>query len=396
VARVLFAWEFGGDLGHASRLVPIARELRRLGHEPLFAFRDLTLLGAFAAEDFEWFAAPRLRLPPAPNASPLSSSDILLNLGYADAPGLSGALRAWLSLLELAKPDLLVADYAPTALLAARSSNVPRLTIGTGFSVPSLAEPIPALRAWHPTDRATLERIDTGLVECVARAFEKLPRGGTSPRTARDVFDAEAHLLCTFPELDPFGPREGVEYLGPQGDPESGVDAAWTGSSPRVFAYLKPRDTRFGRVVEALAALGGEVHVAAPGLDPIQASALSKGSLRVHAAPLRLDGFLQDADLCVFHAGPGLAARALVAGVPMALLPMHLEQFLVGRRLVDSGVARMLAPEANLPDLAAWLAEAAGNPALKAAARDQAGKHAAYDFKDGAARTARRIAAELA
>jgi UDP:flavonoid glycosyltransferase YjiC (YdhE family) len=396
VARVLFAWEFGGDLGHASRLVPIARELRARGHEPLFAFRDLTLLGPLAAEGFAWFAAPRLRAPPQANPSPLSATDILLNLGFADPPGLAGALRAWHSLIELTQASLVVCDYAPTALMAARMSGVPRMTIGTGFSLPAVAEPMPALRSWHPTDRATLERIDARFAESIAKAFEKLPRGGAAPRKARDVFDADAHLLCTFPELDPFGPRDGVEYLGAQGDAQSGIDVSWGSNRPRVFAYLKPRDPRFGRIVEALRALGGETHLAAPGLDRIQANTMSSATLTVHAEPLRLDTFLAGADLCVFHAGPGLAARALVAGVPMALLPMQLEQFLVGSRLVAAGVARMIAPEASLPDLAAWMRDALEDARLKEAARAQAARHAGYAFDAAAAHTAQRIAQALA
>ena len=92
MARILCAWEFGGDLGHVRRLLPIARELRRLGHEAAFAFRDLAPLGAHAAEGFEWFQAPLTRPPPAQNPAPLSPSDVLLNLGYDDAAGLAGAL----------------------------------------------------------------------------------------------------------------------------------------------------------------------------------------------------------------------------------------------------------------------------------------------------------------
>jgi len=270
------------------------------------------------------------------------------------------------------------------------------MTIGTGFSLPAAGDPLPALRAWHPTERVRLEGIDARVVESVTKAFGSLPRGGSAPRKAFDIFDADAHLLCTFPELDPFGPRDGVEYVGPQGDPGSGVEIPWGSASPRVFAYLKPRDARFSRIVDALRAMGGEVHLAAPGLDPIQAHALSSATLHVHAKPLRLDTFLADADLCLFHAGPGLAARALVAGVPMALLPMQLEQFLVGSRLASSGVATMLAPEEALPDLTAWIGQAASNPGLKEAARREAARHAGYRFDDAAPRTAQRIAEGLA
>ena len=396
MARVLCAWEFGGDLGHVRRWMPIARELRSMGHEPLLVFRDLASLGETAREAFEWFQAPLLRMPARQNPSPLNASDILLNLGYDDATGLAGALRAWISLTELAKPDLVVADYAPTALLAARMSRLPRLTIGTGFSVPRLSDPLPSLRDWSPSEEDTLRRLDARLVSVIAKAFERLPRVGPAPRRARELFDAEAHLLCTFPELDPFGPRDEVEYLGPQGDAASGTPARWEGPAPHVFAYLKPRDPRFGGLVEGLRSLSAEVLVAAPGLDEAQAAALSSASLRVHGAPLDLDTLLPGADLCVSHAGPGLAARACVAGVPFALLPMQLEQYLIARRLAASGTARMVSPDEPARDYGRWLAEALEDEGMRIRARERAATHEGYRFDEAARRTAERIATTAA
>jgi hypothetical protein len=80
----------------------------------------------------------------------------------------------------------------------------------------------------------------------------------------------------------------------------------------------------------------------------------------------------------------------------MALLPMQLEQFLIGTRLVNAGVARMIAPEAELKDLAAWLRDAAADKSLRDAARAQPARDRAYRFDEAAAQTARRIARDLA
>ena len=46
MARILFAWELGGDYGHLARLLPVAQALKAGGHEVVFAVRDL--LGAEA------------------------------------------------------------------------------------------------------------------------------------------------------------------------------------------------------------------------------------------------------------------------------------------------------------------------------------------------------------
>jgi hypothetical protein len=124
MARAIFAWELGGDLGHARRTLQVAGELRGLGHDVAFAFPDLTPLGASTDASLEWFQAPTIPLAPNPVVSPANMSEILLNRGYGDSASVAGALRGWLGLMRLWKPDIVVADYAPGALLGARAAGV--------------------------------------------------------------------------------------------------------------------------------------------------------------------------------------------------------------------------------------------------------------------------------
>lgn len=338
----------------------VARELRDLGHEVTFAFSDLAPLAALASERVEWFQAPALVPASHPDGSPVNASSILLNRGFGDAASLAGALRAWSGLFSLWRPDLLVADYAPGALLAARLGGLARTAIGSGFSIPPVGEPMPALRSWIDTDEGRLRQADAKLLAGVRDACGRVQgRAAKPPERAADLFKADHDLLCTWPEVDCFGPRTGVEYLGPQDDPGNGARIEWRGGPrPRVFAYLKPRDPRFRAILDALRAVAGEAIVAAPGLKPELAASFSSASVRVHGEALAVGPLLAEANLCVCHSGPGIVARALEAGVPLALLPLQLEQFLVGRRVVAAGAGVMLSPEEKAPDLGAWLAQA--------------------------------------
>jgi UDP:flavonoid glycosyltransferase YjiC (YdhE family) len=392
MARVLFAWEFGGDPGQARRILSIARELRAMGHEVAFAFRDLTPLGAAPIDGVRWFQAPWLTTPRTPNPSPANTSDILLNAGYGDTASLGEALRGWLSMLRLWTPDGIVADDAPTALLAARAARLSCVTVGSGFAIPPAADPLPALRPWAPADPAALAHADNRLVTCIRDAFSRQGSVGPAPARASDVFAAKAHLLCAWPALDPFGPREGVEYLGPRAEDEPGTTARWsTAQSPRVLACLEPRDPRFRAILAALDDAAAEAIVTAPGLSPHDAAALSTSRVRLHPGALALAGLLDEATLCVSHAEPGFAARALARGVPLALLPMQLEEYRVGLRLRDLGVAELLSPDDATPDLARWLREVLARDPLRAAARSHA-----VAFAAPSASAAARISALLA
>jgi hypothetical protein len=321
---------------------------------------------------------------------PLNFSNLLLNLGFDDRAGLSGALRAWRSLLDLVRPDIVVADYAPTALIAARTAGIRRVTIGSGFSLPPLRNPSPPLRPWARAEPGVLRALDDRLVNSIRAAMSGAATH--APRVFTDVFEADAHLICTLAEMDPFGPRDGVEYLGPQSDATSGADMEWTGSGKRVFAYLKPRNARFAPVLQGLRALDAEVIVAAPGLEPAQAEAASSGSMRVVPGAVNLDRILGDASLCVFHAGQGVAARALFAGIPMALLPLQLEQFLLATRLQEGGSAELASPEEPAPEFAAWFGALIARDDLHAAAARHAAALKDYSFAAATRRAALRIA----
>jgi hypothetical protein len=392
MARVLCAWEFGGDLGHVRRLVPIARELRAMGHTPVFAIRDSAYLHGVLAEGFEALAAPLLRMPASVTISPLNFCDVLLNLGFDDPRGLHGALRAWRSTYALVEPDVVVADYAPTALIAAGVAGLKRVTVGTGFSQPRTATPLPALRPWEASDANVLRAIDDRVLGSVRAALAGISE--RVPENAAALFDADAHLLCTFAEIDPFGTRGDVEYVGPQGDAASGVSLDWPqGTRARIFAYLKPADARFAAVLAALARLDADVIVAAPGMAPEAALAASRGAMRVVAATVNLERILGAATLCVCHAGPGVVARGLAAGVPFALLPQHLEQYLVALRVRESGCAEIISPDEPPPDFHAWLTCLLARADLGAAARERAAALGGYSFAAGTRRAAERIAA---
>lgn len=387
--RVLIAWEFGGDLGHARRSLAIARRLRDRGHEPLLAFADPTPLAAARDHGISWVQAPLLTPPAAQDPSPLNASDILLNLGFGDAAGLAGALRAWSGLLRAWQPAGLVADYAPTALLAARAAGLRRVTLGSGFSAFPAADPMPSLRPHAALDRADLARCDARLVASVARALERASPRAPVPQRASELFAADAHLVCTWPAFDPFGPREGIDYLGPQDDSTGVRPVEWLGAArPRIFGYLKNRDPRLPDILDSLRRVAGEAIVAAPGMQPGAAAALTSANVRVFSEPVLLERVLRDADLCVSHAGPGTTAAAAALGVAQALLPLQLEQYLVARRLRATGAARMLEPD-EITDFDRWLADATSGEARSAASRFRA--EASRPSLDAADRIARML-----
>ena len=150
MSNVLLAWELGAGLGHAGRLKPLAIELRARGHRVSMALRDLVHTRRLLSD----LSVPRLQAPAwlhksvgAPAAA-ASLAEILLGYAYLDADALEGLVLGWRDLISLTSADVVVTDYAPTAVAAARMLGVATVAVGPGFWVPPAGRPLPSIRDW--------------------------------------------------------------------------------------------------------------------------------------------------------------------------------------------------------------------------------------------------------
>lgn len=127
--RILFTWEFGAGFGHLTRDLPLARVCRDAGHDVVFVVSNLrTAAKLLYKEGFSLFQAPLLRPENRQRPLPINYADMLMYEGFDDTMALDGALSSWCALFELVRPDLIVYNHAPTALLAARAIKIPVIT----------------------------------------------------------------------------------------------------------------------------------------------------------------------------------------------------------------------------------------------------------------------------
>ena len=394
MARIVFAWELGGDYGHLSRLIPVALELARRGHEPVFVLRELVgaqkLLGPHG---FRWYQAPLWlgRVNHLPDS--LSYAEMLMRLGFLNAEALLGVCRAWRNLADLLTPDLLVLDHAPTALLATRGSDIARVNLGSGFFVPPAGRPMPAFRWW---ERSNLARLADSEERVRQVANEVLHALAAPPLLSLDELTrCEAELLCCFPELDHYLGRVGGEYVGPVFSLGQGVAPEWPeGEGKRIFAYLKPDYTGLEPVLTALRVSRCRVLLHIPGAA--RKTLQDHGSERMvfSPQPVDMESVRGQCDLAVTHGGIGTAAAMLLAGKPLLLLPTQTEQMMFAYRVGEQGMAA-LAATSNAATVARQLKRVLADKSIGDVVAGFARTHQGYDQRATIALIADRCEALL-
>ncbi len=379
MSRIAFAWELGSSYGHVSLLLPFARKLRQRGHDVILALRELQNVSNLSGDELPVMQAPLWIYPPnGLSEPPLNYSEILMRYGYLDAAGLAGLVSAWRSLFALHGSDVIVADHSPTALLAARSMGLQATTLGSGFYFPPRQTPMQNMRPWLNVSRERLEHSDATVlhtINSVLAAYKAKPLGAVN-----DLFETAENFLCTFAELDHYPQREPGKYWGACYNLEMGQEVAWPdGAGKRIFAYLDPQGRDFSKVLEAITSLCHRAIVCAPGIPDNLRRQHENSRMTISAGPFRLKSLMTDCDLAIGNAGHAMTAGMLMAGVPLLLLPTHLERFLLATRIAALGTGIAVNPEVSSPDFTAIIHNLLNAPAYRENARLFAEKYADFN-----------------
>lgn len=349
VPHLLYCWELGQGYGHALNFRHLAQLLLDAGWRVscLVSQPETAQVLLPAAV---WVAAcPAIvrhkRFMPTRNLA-----EILQNNGFADETSCSARIDSWLGQIEKLQPDLMLLDYAPTALLAAELAGVKKVLLGTGFFIPPRQSPLPDLL--ESTAKAS-----SAEAEVLALCNRRLSGAGRPELSALSELFARVELqfLTTLPEFDHYPQRQDGDYWGPAFELGQGVTPVWRGNGKmRIFVYLHRDYPQLSELLTELARLDADVLLH---LAKVDASFMAAWpNLNWSNQPIRLETVCQDADLVICHAGHGTIAGMLLAGKPMLLLPKQLEQLLLARQLCRQHLAYFLmreAPMSLLPELIA-------------------------------------------
>ena len=383
MARFLFTTLPSNDLGLLTRSLPIARELKKYGHEVIFcspapAPRQLIAEAGFenpiprhplyelAAQGIslrqfagfvtsgQWrrrygslFAFFRQLIRALPFKSVPDTVDVwntdhagalmgMLNEGFVRAN-----CEAFKELIEEFDPDIVVDFWNPFAVIAARFLRRPVVTV-----IQADAHPASKGFIWwkEPT-----EKIPTPVpvVNKVLTDYAMMPI-----RSLSDLNVGDLTLVVGMPETDPLPPGTDVRYVGPiLWQKEEAKLPDWIldldGNKPLIWIYSgNPHYGSAGKALDSMvvlhasiAALAGEQMnvVLTTGYHSLPKQVLPLPVNFHHASYLPGLAMAEHCDLLIHHGGYGSCQTGLYAGKPAVIIPTFSERESNARRVAATG-----------------------------------------------------------
>ncbi|MZR63223.1 glycosyltransferase [Alcanivorax sp. DP30] len=390
MARILFCWEMGEGMGHVVPVRKMLEGLVRQGHELVVAAVEVhtarRVLGPLCKAIVQAPSPVDKRYPLGRQAE--GFADLLSLNGFADEASLQGRHHAWCQLAGLFKPDLLITEHSPGALLMARALSIPAVHVGTGFTLPPEQSPIcfPGFKAGENGQR---EKQFLTIFNKLIQASGGQPLGQLS-----DLFNAVAgRYLLTFEELDHLGPREGVPYMGVE-VPVDGEGPLWPEAGRhQLFAYLKPFAALEG-FLTAVNAMGLSLLMVPDRIDPAILRRHQSSNIRIVTERQSMQAVIEQSDLIISNGNHGTAAAALLGGVPMLSFPLHQEQETCARRVAGSSLGATL-PVKDGKVIPSLLETMLGNNAMQAACSKTAARYQGFDYQDSITRMVQEIGVML-
>lgn len=375
--NILVTWEMGANWGHVSRDVPLLQRLQAEGHNVLYAVRAQHLASTrSAASGIQCIAAPTGAAISRMPRNLAGYAGILFADGFGDATILQERITGWRNLFAEHQIDIVVSDYAPSALLAARVTKIPSVAFGSGFEIPPDVALLPSFCGGGAQDESARRFSEGLIVYNVNRVMKQL--GGAPLQQMAQIYQGTHCVLATFAELDHIADRpSGAVYAGAVQELPGSMAASWrTTNKPRVLVYLRGIGLLVDEVLRVLDEISAEVIAVLPDAGSIR---YVHADVRVFRQPVCFDGLLETADL-VIASGSGTATTALLAGIPVLVLPAQAEQSMFAGRVKDAG-AGMAAGNGTAATVSDAIHRLLRDESFRDAAASFAAKYAGFSQK---------------
>lgn len=366
--HVVCVWEMGGNFGPIGCLASLTQEFLHRGYRVTVVVRDLKDYYQFFSEvSVGLFQSPAWGPPLDSKITINCFSDILLWRGYNNTAALKMMLTAWRHFFQLLKPDLVIFNGAPTALLSAHYFDFFKIVVGTGFDilVPGLTD--------RPFVTTEDENFDGG---CGDKLLNNINAALSELKLAKldhlsDIYAVSRTFITNIPELDLFaGSRIDSVYCPPVAINKSLPPLKWPeGRRIRGLAYLhhniKGLNALFQIALEANISLAAVVN----GGSDQKVAELQELSMLVSNKLHDIESSIDECGFSIVNGGLTLV-QSLLHGKPVLIVPMQKDHLMVARLLEKKRLGICVGLRDSKADLLKKITEIANNEFFTLSARE--------------------------
>lgn len=327
------AWEGGDGRGHIVALKAMAQALR---HDYVFdaALCRMRYAGELAplcetVMQGGVLGYATARRQAAGNPGTATWGEFLGDVGFLDADVLARQIAWWQYVIRQRKIALVIADFAPCAMLAARGLGIATVATGVGYDIPP--QDLQEYPILLPEYGKRLHE-EGDMVAAVNRAA--VPLGVAPLQRLPQVWTCDTQIVCTLPMLDPYAAARTEGHLPPTAD----FATQLASGGEEVFVYFSTTETANAALVDAICGLGVPTRAFMPAIEPAMARRLAECRVSVETTPVPVDDLVARSRMIV-HAGQhGIICLGLAGGLPQVAFPQNIEQLYHARCAETAGV----------------------------------------------------------
>jgi hypothetical protein len=342
--NVLLATESGLGRGHIANLAHMVKHMGKDFNYFAGLYRtnhceELQSLGVTTFQSLGLFfaTAPDGSIIPEGHAT---WADYIFAIGLAREDVLRRNLVYWMNQMTLRNIRILVAEYAPTAILAAKILNaegwdITVMTVGTAYSLPPKElESFPVILP----DFTHSVRKEADVLQMINRVLADF-KTPPLPRIAA-IYDVDVTVALTFSFLDPYRKWRNPKDICPPRlnlnfDPSEA-------SGDEVFIYFSSTEFDEPEVVQAFCDLPLPRRAYLPNASPADKAKLAESGVILEETPVSAQDMARRSKLFVHAGQPGTITTSAMIGRPQIGLPQHLEQTFHARRAGQQGILELL------------------------------------------------------
>jgi UDP:flavonoid glycosyltransferase YjiC (YdhE family) len=329
--RAFIAWEIGGGRGHVVHLAAVAASLKRRGYCNVASLVHLDYAGELAPHCEQVEQGPQLPYrAPLDNDLPGSYYGDWLGLHHFDDPAIiRRAIERWRAQIVAERPDIVIAEQAPCAILAARSLGLPVVQVG----VPATAPPA-GMSEFPPflTDRDTPIYDETALCSAVNTAILEFALPALPALPA--IYTCDDQVVASITLFDRYAEWRTRPRVPP-------VVGGWHEPGERrreeLFVYLSTFD-RFNPVIlTAIASVRVPTRVVIADNLPMAVAVVRRRGAVVESEPRAPAEIARTARVLVHAGNHGMCCLGVRAGLPQVTISSQIEHRFHGRMLAAAG-----------------------------------------------------------